>query len=84
MLTFLMSAFFRPYLASKSSSKMASSKVFEHSRPMLKMNGLPALPTLRCHITGGMEDWQLMPTRASLVSPRSLASVTARGFAEYV
>ncbi len=34
-----MSCFFKPYLASSSSSKIASSKVFEHSRPMLNRNG---------------------------------------------
>src|SRR5580692_6999361 len=34
MLIFLMAARVRPYLASKRSSKMASSKVFEQRRPM--------------------------------------------------
>ena len=66
MFIFTISSLCRPYLASKSSGKMESSNVFEHSSPMLKRNGLPALPTLRCHITGGTDDWQLMPTRASL------------------
>ena len=55
MFIFTISSLRRPYLASKSSGKMASSKVFEHSSPMLKRNGLPALPTLRFHITGGTE-----------------------------
>ncbi len=35
MFIFLMSARLRPYFASKSSSKIASSNVFEHSSPML-------------------------------------------------
>ena len=82
MFIFSISSFFRPYLASKSSGKMASSKVLEQSRPMLKMIGLLILPTLRCHMTGGTEDWQLMPTRASLEKPRSRASSRARVLAE--
>ena len=84
MLTFLMSAFLMPYLASKSSSKMASSNVFEQSRPMLKTIGLPTLPALRVHITGGTEDWQLIPTSASFEKPRSTASGRASVLAEYV
>ena len=43
----------RPYFASNSSAKMASSNVFEHSRPMLNTNGLETLPALRSHIVGG-------------------------------
>ena len=71
MFIFTMSSLWRPYLARNSSSKMASSNVFEQSRPMLNTNGLPTLPALRCHITGGTELWQLMPTRAKRSSPRS-------------
>ena len=51
---------------------------------MLNTNGLPDLPTLRCHITGGLDDWQPMPTSASRSSPRSRASNTAIVLAEYV
>ena len=69
-------------MASNSSSKMASSKVFEHSRPMLNMIGLPILPILRFHITGGTDDWQLMPTRASFERPLSRASSKASVLAE--
>ena len=82
MFILTMSCFFRPYLASKSSSKMASSNVFEHSRPMLNTIGLPILPILRDHITGGTDDWQLMPTSASFEKPRSSASAMARVLAE--
>ncbi len=71
-----------PYFVQKSSSKIESSKVFEQSRPMLNTMGLPTLPTLRLHITGGTDDWQLMPTRASLEKPRSSASSKARVLAE--
>ena len=46
MFIFTMSCFFRPYLASNSSGKMASSNVFEHSRPMLNRNGLRDLAGL--------------------------------------
>ena len=53
MFIFTMSSFFRPHLASKSSGKMASSNVFEHSSPMLKRNGLETLPALRSHMIGG-------------------------------
>ncbi|NCV96604.1 MAG: 4Fe-4S dicluster domain-containing protein [Acidimicrobiia bacterium] len=56
MFIFTMSSLRKPYLARKSSSKIASSNVFEHSRPMLKRNGLPVLPTLRFHITGSTDD----------------------------
>ena len=84
MFIFAMSAFFRPYLASNSSSKMASSNVLEHSRPMLNRIGLLILPTLRDHITGGTDDWQLIPTRASFENPRSNASSMASVLAEYV
>ena len=51
---------------------------------MLKTIGLPILPILRLHITGGTDDWQLMPTRASLEKPRSSASGRASVLAEYV
>ena len=49
---------------------------------MLKTIGLPILPILRLHITGGTDDWQLIPTRASLVKPRSSASSMASVLAE--
>ena len=64
MFIFTMSSRRRPYLARNSSSKMESSKVFEHSSPMLNWMGLPILPILRCHITGGDDVWQPMPTSA--------------------
>ena len=73
-----------PYFVSNSSSKMASSKVFEHSRPSTNLIGLEILPILRCHITGGTEVMQLMPTSARLDRPRSTASSRARVLAEYV
>ena len=84
MLTFLMSLRLRPYLASNSSSKMRSSKVLEHSRPMLNSTGLAILPTLRDHITGDDDVWQPMPTSASFDRPRSTASSRASQLAEYV
>ena len=46
MFIFLISALTRPYLASKSSSKMASSNVLEHSRPMLRAKRRATLPGL--------------------------------------
>src|SRR3546814_8059826 len=73
-----------PYLFSNSSSKMASSKVFEQSRPSTNLIGLATLPILRCHMTGGTDVMQLMPTRARLDRPRSTASSMARVLAEYV
>jgi hypothetical protein len=63
---------------------MASSNVFEHSRPMLNTIVLDTLPILRLHITGGIEDWQLMPTSASFSRPFSRASSIASVLAEYV
>ncbi len=63
MFIFLMSARARPYLASRSSSKIASSNVFEHSRPMLRLRRRATLPTLRWRMMAGDEDWQLTPTR---------------------
>src|SRR5436190_24041496 len=84
MFIFFMSCFFRPYLASKSSSKMASSNVLLQSRPMLKTMGLLILPTLRCHITGGTDDWHDIPTSASFEKPRSSASSMASGLADDV
>ena len=84
MFIFVMFCFLIPYLVSKSSSKIASSKVLEQSRPMLNLMGLLILPILRCHMTGGTDDWQLMPTRARSLRPRSMASSMARVLAEYV
>ena len=74
MFIFLMSSLSSPYLIRNSSSNIESSKLLEHSRPMFSLMGRPTLPTLRCHITGPMEVWQLMPTSASSFSPRSAAS----------
>ncbi len=69
MFIFTMSGFFRPYLASNSSAKMASSNVLEHSRPMLNRNGLDTLPALRSHIVGGDDVWHPMPDqRQALVA----------------
>ena len=69
MFILTMSCLARPYLVQKSSSKIESSKLFEQSSPMLNTIGLPTLPILRLHITGGTDDWQLMPTRASFEKP---------------
>ena len=77
-----MSCLASPYFVQNSSSKMESSKVFEHRSPMLKTIGLPTLPILRLHITGGTDDWQLMPTSASFEKPRSSASGRASVLAE--
>ena len=49
---------------------------------MLKTIGLATLPTLRLHMTGGTDDWQLIPTSASLLKPRSSASSSASVLAE--
>ena len=84
MFIFTISSLWRPYFARKSSSKMASSNVLEQSSPMLNRNGLPALPTLRDHMMGSAELWQLMPTSASFEYPSSSACFTASVFAEYV
>ena len=84
MFIFFIDALASPYFASNSSSKMASSKVFEHSRPMLSASRRATLPALRCFITGGTELWQLMPTSAMRSAPDSMASAYARVFAEYV
>jgi len=73
-----------PYLASNSSGKIASSKVFEHSRPMLNRNGLDTLPALRSHMIGGDDVWQPIPTSARRDSPAALASRRASGLAQYV
>ena len=73
MFIFTISDFFRPYLASNSSEKIASSNVLEHSSPMLNRNGLDTLPALRSHIVGGDDVWQPMPTRARRDRPSSLA-----------
>ncbi len=84
MFIFLISARFKPYLASSSSSKIASSKVFEHNSPMLSTMRRPTLPALRWFITGGTELWQLIPTSASFSAPLSIASSYAIVLAEYV
>src|SRR4029079_15525690 len=84
MFIFTISDFFKPYLASNSSGKMASSKVFEHSSPMLNWNGLDTLPALRSHMIGGDDVWQPMPTSANLVRPSSFAVGSASGLAQYV
>ena len=74
MFIFLISAFTSPYFASNSSSKIASSNVFEQSKPMFSDRRRATLPALRCFITGGTELWQLMPTRAMRSAPDSIAS----------
>src|SRR4051812_1401863 len=84
MFIFTMSCFLRPYLASNSSSKMASSNVLEHSRPMLRAKRFDGLPALRSSITGGTDDWQLMPTSAIFDAPESNAVLYAMVLAEYV
>src|SRR5581483_3360490 len=73
-----------PYLASSSSGKIASSKVFEHSSPMDRANLRGTLPPLRADITGGIDVWHPMPTRASFSAPVAKASLYARRLAEYV
>ncbi len=62
-----------PYFASKSSGKMASSKVLEHMRPMLSDNRRAIFPALRAAITGGADAWQPMPIRAIRSAPPSMA-----------
>ena len=84
MFIFTMSCFWRPYLASNSSAKIASSNVFEHSRPMLKTNGFDTLPALRSHIVGGDDVWQPIPTSARRDRPSSFAWGSASGLAQYV
>jgi hypothetical protein len=84
MFIFTISSLGSRYLAQNSSSKIESSNDFEHSSPMLSLIGFPVLPTLRCHITGPIEVWQLMPTRARDCSPCSRASRAASVLAEYV
>src|SRR5260370_42365434 len=84
MFIFLMSARCSPYLASSSSSKIASSKVLEHSNPMLSDRRRATFPALRCFMTGGTELWHDMPTSAMRSAPDSMASTYARVFAEYV
>ena len=84
MFIFLISARFKPYLASSSSSKIASSKVFEHSNPMFSAIRRPTLPAFRWFITGGTELWQLIPTSARRSAPLSIASSYAIVLAEYV
>ena len=74
MFIFLISAFWRPYFASNNSSKMASSNVFEHSSPMLRAKCRATLPALRTVMTGGTDDWQLIPTRAIFSAPPATAS----------
>ncbi len=74
MFIFTMSCRRRPYLASSSSSKMASSNVLEHSRPMLRTKRRAGFPALRTVITGGTDDWQLIPTSASFSAPPATAS----------
>ena len=72
----------RRYLAQNNSSKIESSNDLEQSRPMFNLMGLPALPTRRCHMTGPIEVWQLMPTSARALSPCSRACGMASVLAE--
>src|SRR3954451_23792707 len=69
MFILTMSCFFKPYLASNSSGKIASSNVLLHSSPIVNWNGLDTLPALRSHMIGGDDVWQPMPTNASLFRP---------------
>ena len=73
MFILVMSARAIPYFASKSSGKMASSKVLEHSSPMVSDRRRAILPALRACMTGGPEAWQPMPTRAIRSAPPSMA-----------
>jgi len=73
MFILVMSARAMPYFASKSSGKMASSKVLEQSRPMVRDRRRAIFPALRACITGGPEAWQPMPTRAMRSAPPSMA-----------
>ena len=52
---------------------MASSKVFEHSRPIDSARRRATLPALRADITDGTDAWQLIPTRAMRSAPASMA-----------
>ena len=74
MFILTMSARASPYFASKSSGKMASSKVFEHSRPMERVKRRAIFPALRAGMTGGARAWQPMPTRAMRSAPPAMAS----------
>jgi hypothetical protein len=74
---------FRPYLASNSSSKIASSNVLEQSRPMLNTIGLETLPILRLHITGGDRGLAAHADQRQLVA-LLLGLVEASVLAEYV
>ena len=74
MFIFVMRSLGRPYLSQNSSSKRESSKDFEHSSPMFNLMGRPTLPTLRCHMTGPIDVWHDIPTSASSLRPRSIAS----------
>ena len=53
---------------------MASSKVFEQSRPIVSAKRRATLPALRADITAGAEAWQLIPTSAIRSAPPSIAS----------
>ncbi len=61
---------------------MASSKVFEHSRPIERENRRAIFPALRAAITGGAEAWHPMPTSAMRSAPWAIASGYAIGLAE--
>jgi hypothetical protein len=82
MFIFRMFSIGRSYLVSNSSSKIESSKVFEHSRPMLNRIGFDTLPALRDHMIGGTDDWHDMPTSARRVWPAATASGRASVLAE--
>ena len=74
MLILAISDLFSPYCASKNSSKIESSKVFEHMSPMDSASRRPTLPALRALITTGAEAWQPIPTRAIRSAPPATAS----------
>ena len=64
------------YFASKVEIK------FDNNNPIFNLIVFPALPTLRFHITGPIEVWQLIPTRANDSRFFSRASLIARVLAE--
>jgi hypothetical protein len=74
MFIFTMSARRNPYLASNNSSKMASSKVFEHNNPIDNANRRAGLPAFRAFITAGTDAWQLIPTNANRSAPSATAA----------
>ena len=52
---------------------MASSKVFEHNKPIDSARRRATFPVLRAFMTAGIEAWQLIPTRAMRSAPAATA-----------